>query len=96
MHLPVSEIKKLLKNWHFYKACISSSKDDTELGRKLEKIEKAVSMLDDVSSTIIKKHYFENTEMDIVINLVFMSRPGVYKRLNKALAEVSFLIANGA
>ena len=94
MHLSTTEIKKLLKNWHFYRASITSSEDGGELKRKLDAVEKSLSVLDDISKAIIKMRYFEKIEMEIVASRVYMTRQAVHKRIVKAQSEMMFFIAN--
>lgn len=93
MHLSVSEIKKLLKKWHFYKAHTSTSAQD-ELARKVNAVEKAVAALDDLDKKIIQMHYIQGAEIEIVMAHVFMARSSVYYRLNVAVKEMSYFIAN--
>ena len=96
MHLTTDEIKKLLKNWHFYRMLVSTSGNDMELKRKLDAVERSLVVLDDVSRTIIQARYFDKTEMNVVVEKAFMARSAVYKRIDKALAEMSYVIANTA
>jgi hypothetical protein len=38
--------------------------------------------------------FFEKTEMDIVAARVFMTRQGVYYRINTALKEIAYIVSN--
>lgn len=93
MNLTVSEIKKLLNKWHFYKA-ITLSSAEYLLKQKLEAIERAVNHLDDISKAIIEMRCFKRMEMDVVAKHVYMTRQGVYKRLNKSYSEMVYFIRN--
>jgi len=93
MNLNATEIKKLLKNWHFYKASILSIGSGSDLEIKLEKVEKAVNTLDDVNRTIIKMRFFERQEMEDVAKLVFMTRQAVYKRIKKTLETIVYMLS---
>lgn len=93
MHLNVSEIKKLLKKWHFYKAITLKDKD-TELSKKLETIESKIRMLDDVSKEIMRMKYFDGYDVHTIASSVYMSRQGVYYRLNIAYKEIEYLANN--
>ena len=91
MHLSVSEIKKLLKKWRFYKAIILNTEKDLLL-KKLNAIESAINALDDRDRSIMKMKYFEGYDMDLIAKTVFMSRQGVYYRLNRVYKEMEYLI----
>ena len=95
MHLSTREIKKLLQKWHFYKAYTSSSGAD-ELTRKITAVEKAITSLDDVDKTIIRLKYFQRLEVDMIQSQVFLSRSVVYWRIDKAIGEIAYLVANMA
>ena len=90
----MSEIKNSLKNWHYYRASITNPEDGGELKRKLDAIERSLSVLDDISRAIVKMRFFEKTEMDIVAKRVYITRQAVYKRLDKAYTEMMYFIAN--
>ena len=94
MHLSSNEIKRLLKKWHFYKAHTSTSADGSELARKISAIEKAIATLEDDDKTIIKLKYFQGVEVDIIKDKVFLSRAAVYKRIEKTVDEIAYLVAN--
>lgn len=94
MHLSASEIKKLLRKWHFYKAHTSVSGEEDALTKKIKAIEKAIAILDDVDQTIIRLKYFQGLELDLIQSQVFLARASVYKRLDKALEEMSYYISN--
>ena len=94
MHLSASEIKKLLRKWHFYKACSSNPEEDGKLKRKLDAIEKAVYRLDDVSRKAIIAHYFNRATIEDTALLVFMTVRGTYYRIAAAVKEMVYLIEN--
>ena len=94
MHLSSSEIKKLLKGWHFYKASILIAQDGGELERKLNAIEKNVGNLNDVDRTIFRMRFFERAEVEVVVAQVYLSRRAVYKRIDKAVEKMVYCIAN--
>lgn len=94
MHLCASEIKKLLKKWHFYKAHALNSVEGDELTKKINAIEKAITSLEDVDQTIIRLKYFQGLEVDTVKSNVFLSRSVIYWRINRAVNEMSYIIAN--
>ena len=93
MNLTTTEIKKLLKKWHFYKAVTLSSPEE-ELARKINAIEKAVGILEDIDQEIIQLKYYQGVEIDIIQSKVCLSRSGVYYRLNNALREIKYIIEN--
>ena len=66
------------------------------LKRKLDAIEKSLAVLDDISQMIIKTYYFDKTEMSVVVQRAFMVRSAVYKRIEKAIAEMEYYIKNTA
>ena len=94
MNLSVTEIKKLLKNWHSYKASISSLENGGELQRKLDAIERSLTVLDEISFAIIKMRYFDKTEMEIIIKKAYVSRSNVYRRMEKAYTQMVYYLVN--
>ena len=94
MYLSASEIKKLLQKWRFYKAHTMNSVEGDELAKKINAIEKTIAFLDDVDQTIIRLKYFQGLEMDIVKSNVFLSRSVIYWRIDRAVNEISYIIAN--
>ena len=94
MHLQASEIKRMLKKWHFYKACILPLESGNELERKLNAVEKAVAALDDVDKTIIQLKFMQGADIDLIASKVFLAHSSVYKRIDKAIQELAYLIAN--
>ena len=96
MNLTISEIKKLLKNWHFYKANVTALQENSELKRKLELIERAVSMLEDINREIITMYYFNRFTIETTASLVFMSVRGTYYRIDSAVKEIKYLVGNMA
>ena len=93
MSLTTSEIKKLLKKWHFYKA-ITLNLPEEELGRKIRAIENALNYLEDIDQEIIRLKYFLLVDIDIIQSKVGISRSGVYYRLDKGLQELLYIIKN--
>jgi DNA-directed RNA polymerase specialized sigma subunit len=84
----------VLKNWHFNKACILYSQDGGELKRKVEAVEKALTVLDDTTREVIKMRYFDKTDMEIVAAKLFLWRSAVYKRLDKAFQKMSYFLSS--
>ena len=95
MNLTVSEIKKLLNKWHFYKAITLSSPKE-ELTRKINAVEKAIFTLEDIDQEIIRMKYFQAVDIELIQAQVFLSRSGVYYRINNALKELKYIIENTA
>ena len=95
MNLSVSEIKKLLKNWYFYKAFSLSSQDGGVLAKQINAVERAINALEECDAVIVKMKYFERTEMEILTAHFFISRQAIYKRLETILKRISFCIAKG-
>lgn len=69
-------------------------KSECELVKKLNAIEAAVNMLNDVSRTILQMKYFKRYEMEVIAESVFISRRAAYYRVQTALKEISYIIAN--
>ena len=92
MTLSVSEIKKLLKNWHFYKASISSERDGGELKRKLDAIERVAGAFDAADNALIKMRYFDCTEVGIIAKRMHVTERAVYKRLEKIAREIEYCL----
>ena len=95
MYLNTTEIKSLLKKWHYYKTFTLNS-EENELSKKICSIENAINALDNVSQSIIRMKYFEGYEMESIAELVYMSRSGTYYRLNSACKEMAYIINNTA
>lgn len=83
----------MLKKWHFYKA-ITLAEEENEIYKKQKAIEKAIDKLEDVDKTIIRMKYFDRFEMHLIQDYVFLSRQGVYYRLEKTYKEIAYLINN--
>ena len=96
MHLTMGEIRNLLKDWHYYKAYITSSNSENELIGKLNAIEKAVASLDEISRKAIELHYFKCATIEITAAHVYMTVRGTYYRIASAIKKVAYLIENTA
>lgn len=95
MNLTTIEIKKLLNKWHFYKAVTLSSPEE-ELARKINAIEKAICNLEDIDQEIIRLRYFQTVDIELIQTKVYLSRSGIYYRLNNAIKEIKYIIENTA
>lgn len=93
MYLSKSEIKRLLKNWYFYKASISTLEDGGQLKKKLDAIERAINALADVNKTIMRMRFYDCAEMETIAERVFMSRQAVYKRIENVVENMVYLFA---
>ena len=91
MDLNAGQIKKLLKNWHFYKASISTA-GDGKLKDAVEAIERFVNSLNDVDKRIVTARFFDRAEVDIVAKMVHMSRRAVYYRIEGIVNEMVFCL----
>ena len=87
-----SEIRKLLKNWYFYKAHISSVENSGEIEKKLTAIERYIDTLDDVDSKIIRMRFFENASAERIAAEAYISRRAVFYRINKIVADMVSVI----
>ena len=91
MNLTASEIKRMLKSWHFYKAS-TLSLEVGELKRKVDAIEKAINALDDCDAAFIQMRYFKRYEVETIANELHITRQAVYKRLNKILDRIVYCL----
>ena len=82
----------MLRNWHFYKGCISTK--ETELAKKIAWVERVVEKLDPVEREIIKLRYYERTPMEILTSRLNLHRSSVYKILKKSLKKMQFVSEN--
>ena len=87
MDSSVKEIKKLLKNWHFYKACILNG-EGAGLKKKVEAVERYINTLDEVDRKIIRMRFFERAEVNFIANKLFKSRRAVYYRIDGIVKEI--------
>ena len=95
MLLTTSEIKRLLKDWHFCKAYSSASKDGGELEKQLTAIERAINTLEGGDAVIIRMRYIEKAEVDTIAKTLFISRQAVYKRMENIIKRMAFCISHG-
>ena len=79
----------MLKNWHFYKGCISSC--DSDFSRKMRRVEAFISNLDDLDKKIITMRYFECCSMSIVAERLSMHRVSLHRKLKKVLNKLQFV-----
>lgn len=89
MNLTTTEIKKLLKKWHFYKAVIITSQEEG-LTRKINAIEKYLQSLEGIDSAIMRLRFYQRVDIDTIASQVFMSRRAVYYRIDKVIKEMAF------
>ena len=95
MLLTTSEIKRLLKDWHFCKAYSSASKDGGELERQLTAIETAINSLEVNDAAVIRMRYFDKAEINYLAKKLCITRQAVDKRINKIVERMAFCISNG-
>lgn len=68
--------------------------EEDELTKKINAIEKAITSLEYVDQTIIRLKYFQGLEVETVKSNVFLSRSVIYWRIDRAVNELSYIIAN--
>jgi DNA-directed RNA polymerase specialized sigma24 family protein len=91
VHLSVKEIKKLLKNYCFFKSSISSVESRSALKEKLDLVSNALTAMDDESRRAIEMVYFERQPIENVARQFQIAPSTVYYRIDMAIKRIGYL-----
>ena len=91
MHSKMNEIKKLLKNYYFYKATISDcGMESNPLKDKMFAIDSVLNKLDSADKSLIELYYFKKNSAEDTAKLLHIGYATVYRRLNTIIKEILY------
>jgi DNA-directed RNA polymerase specialized sigma24 family protein len=85
----------MLKEWHFFKAFSSTSKDGGVLERQLAAIEQAINALEASDATLMRMAYFEKIGVEKIAAQLFVTPQAVYKRLKTICGRIQYCLQIG-
>ena len=87
----IEEIKSILKEYRFLKLQNDVGLLSGELKEKLEFLVKCIGALDEESRLIMESVYISGNTVVRVSKRLYISRPTIYKRVNKILKQIDIL-----
>lgn len=93
MDLSADGIKRLLKDYYFYKMQAASGADG--LSERLESLERCIDALDEENRNIMRWIFFDKVPVVDVAVRLHLSRQAVYDRVNSVAKRMSFCLKTG-
>lgn len=91
MNSSITEIKKLLLNYHFYKLQVNGGVAEAATAEKLRYIEESVELFDERTKLLLKAVYFDKQPMTAAAKTAYISRPTAYRQIEIAVEKMALV-----